>query len=175
MKELLHLDQYQLGIHTPTDGDIRYTRVAARAVLTDDRGRVALMHISTISVYKLPGGGVDDGENIDEGLHREVREETGYQITDECELGFVDEYRYFCGMHQISHAYTARVTRYVGTALTEDEAKRGMELVWVDTLDEAVRLIESGDTVDEEDTKEGLAMMKLRDIAILRSAEELLK
>ena len=172
MKELLRLDQYQLGIHTDTDSNITFTRVAARAVLTDSRGRVALMHISTIAVYKLPGGGVDEGEDILEGLRREVREETGYEITHEREVLAVDEYRYFCGMHQVSHAYAADVTKFVGTTLTENEAKRGMELVWANDIDEAVKWIESGDTTDEEDSAEGLMMMKLRDIAILRATQE---
>jgi ADP-ribose pyrophosphatase YjhB (NUDIX family) len=173
MKELLRLDQYELGMRTATDSDITHTRIAARAVLTDDKGRVALMHISTIAVYKLPGGGVDEGEDILEGLHREVREETGYEIAHEREVVVVDEYRYYCGMHQVSHAYLANVTKFVGTALTENEAKGGMELAWANDIDEAVRLIQSGATTDEEDNVEGLKMMKLRDVAILRAAQEL--
>lgn len=175
MKELLRLDQHELGIHTDSDSDVTYTRIAARAVLINDKGRVALMYISTIAVYKLPGGGVDEDEDILEGLHREVREETGYEITHEREVVVVDEYRYFCGMHQISHAYLADVTNFVGTTLTENEARRGMKLVWADDIEEAVKLIESGNTTDEEDSAEGLTLMKLRDIAILRTAQEYMK
>lgn len=175
MNEPLRLDQYELGIHTDTDSDITYTRVAARVVLTDERGRIGLMNISTIAVYKLPGGGVDEGEDILEGLHREVREETGYEIANEREVVAVDEYRYFCGMHHISHAYAADVARFVGTKLTDNESKRGMELVWAKDVDEAVKWIDSGVATDEEDSAEGLKMMKLRDIAILRAAQEHMK
>lgn len=170
MRHIVLLDQRQLGLGEPGDQAISYTRCAARAVLYNAAGQVAVMYFTTTGSYKLPGGGIDEGENILDALHREIREETGYEITNIKELGEVEEYRYFCGMHQLSYCYTATTDNFVGTELTEKEQNAGMELRWFDTIAQAIAAIESGSKVDEEGSTIGLEMMKLRDIAILEAA-----
>lgn len=42
--------------------------------------RVLLAHRRAIDWWNLPGGAVDPGETVAEGLRREVREETGLEI-----------------------------------------------------------------------------------------------
>lgn len=61
-----------------------------------------------------------------------------------------------------------------GQNLTEEEAAQGMTLEWVDSFDEAVCRIENAKNVDEDGSEVGLKMMKLREIAILRRAQEIL-
>lgn len=60
------------------------TRVAAYAVLVDDRDRILLTWYNgeghATPSWSLPGGGVDYGETAVEGLVREVREEAGYDV-----------------------------------------------------------------------------------------------
>lgn len=170
MRQIALLDQYRLGLKEPSDQAIGYTRRAARAVLYNAAGQVAVMYFTTTGSYKLPGGGIDAGEDTIDALHREIREETGYEITNIKELGEVEEYRYFCGMHQLSYCYTATTDNFVGTELTEKEQNAGMELRWFDTIAQAIAAIESGSKVDEEGSIIGLEMMKLRDIAILEAA-----
>ena len=128
------------------------------------------MHFTATSSYKLPGGGIDEGEDAITALRREIREETGYEITDIKELGEVVEYRYFCGMHQISYCYIATATQFVGTQLTQKEQDGGMELQWFDTITDAITAIESGHNIDEDGSETGLKMMILRDVAILKAA-----
>ena len=58
------------------------TRLAAYAVIVDDRDRVllALWNEPEEPLWTLPGGGVDLHESAEEGAVREVREETGYDV-----------------------------------------------------------------------------------------------
>ena len=171
MRQLALLDQHQLGLREASDQPISYTRRAARAVLFNAAGQVAVMHFTATSSYKLPGGGIDEGEDTSAALHREIREETGYKITDIKELGEVIEYRFFCGMHQISYCYTAAATQFVGTQLTQKEQDGGMELQWFDTIPQAVAASVSGHQVDEDGSPIGLKMMIQRDVAILKAIQ----
>ena len=171
----LTLNQHDLGIHESTDGEIEFTRVAARAVLLNDAGQVAVMNFTVTGSYKLPGGGVDEGEEIETALRREVREETGYEITDIQPIGRVEEDRYFCNMHQTSYCLTAKATDFVGADLTEKEAAQGMNLQWANSFEEAIAWIEGASQLDNDGSEAGLKMMKIREVAILRQAQQTLQ
>lgn len=171
MNHILTQDQHEMGLHEHTDQAISKTREAARAVLTNDRGQVGIMYFTTSGAYKLAGGGIDDGEDVIDALRREVCEEAGYEITDIHELGIVEEQRYFCGIRQISYCYLVRVTDFVGTNLTAGEEAEGMELRWVDSIQDAVDCIEQADNLVEGEPRAGLEMMKVREVAILRSVQ----
>lgn len=59
-------------------------RLAAYALVVSDRGILATEFSDRTAVpglWSLPGGGLDDGENPSQTVHREVMEETG-QLTD---------------------------------------------------------------------------------------------
>ncbi|MBA2954704.1 NUDIX domain-containing protein [Nocardioides sp. MAH-18] len=58
------------------------TRLGAYAVITrDDHVLLALWNEPAVATWTLPGGGVELGESLEEGAVREVREETGYDVT----------------------------------------------------------------------------------------------
>jgi 8-oxo-dGTP pyrophosphatase MutT (NUDIX family) len=63
-------------------------RRAARVILLDEAGRVLLFrggdpHRPEAGTWWFtPGGGIDDGESVEDAARREVREETGLVITD---------------------------------------------------------------------------------------------
>ena len=63
-------------------------RHAARVILLDESGRVLLFrggdpHRPEAGTWWFtPGGGLDDGETVEQAARREVREETGLVITD---------------------------------------------------------------------------------------------
>ena len=62
---------------------LRYdTRLAAYAVVVDEQDRVllALWNEPAEPLWVLPGGGVELHETVEEGVVREVREETGYAV-----------------------------------------------------------------------------------------------
>jgi len=171
MKIISHFDQHELGYKSPDDRPVDYVRRAARAVVINDVGQIALMHFSKTGSYKLPGGGIDEGESIESALLREVREESGYEITDVRELGIIEEDRYYCAMHQTSYCFIAKAGLFVGTELTEKENAEGMRLVWVESIEKAVVAIEGNKMLDENGDWIGHEMMKLREIAILQAAQ----
>jgi 8-oxo-dGTP diphosphatase len=60
------------------------TRLAAYAVIVDDRERILLTWYNGKRrgepMWTLPGGGVEYAETLEEAVVREVREETGYIV-----------------------------------------------------------------------------------------------
>ncbi|HEX5086729.1 MAG TPA: NUDIX domain-containing protein [Nocardioides sp.] len=58
------------------------SRLAAYAVVVDDQDRLLLALWNELAepLWTLPGGGVELDETIEEGVVREVREETGYDV-----------------------------------------------------------------------------------------------
>lgn len=50
--------------------------VSQKAILTDKKGRVLMMEKAGKTHWDLPGGKLDEGEDMAEGIAREIREET---------------------------------------------------------------------------------------------------
>jgi 8-oxo-dGTP pyrophosphatase MutT (NUDIX family) len=56
-------------------------RPSVSAVIFDGRGRLLLQQRSDGGQWGLPGGSVEIGESVHDAVIREVREETGLQVT----------------------------------------------------------------------------------------------
>lgn len=61
------------------DDKIIFQRNAARAIVLDGED-VLLLYTERYHDYTLPGGGIDEGEDVIAGLVRELEEETGRKI-----------------------------------------------------------------------------------------------
>ena len=107
-------------------------REAARAIVLDADKNVALLRVANKNYYKLPGGGIENGEDRTAALQRECMEEIGCSVEIVGEVGSVVEYRKMFGIKQISYCYVARVKGEKGTpALTPEELSAGFEPVWI--------------------------------------------
>ncbi len=124
-------------------------RRCSRGIIEKD-GKVALMHVSKLGFYKLPGGGIKFGETNEEGFKREALEEAGTNVEISENPGVVIEWRDGFKLMQISYVFFAKVLGDLQTnSLEEDELAEGFKLIWVDSR-EALKLVESSDTSDYE-------------------------
>jgi len=146
-------------------------RVAARAVVFDTEGKVALLHVTKKGYHKLPGGGVEEGEDIPTALARELQEEIGCAVRNIQELGIIEEYRsHKFNEHQTSHCFVADLSGEKGVPhLDDDEVAEGSEPVWV-SLEEAIAILDEVD-VDAY----GVKFMRLRDLTFLKEAQRILR
>lgn len=117
-------------------------RRAARAIIL--RGdKIALMYVQKDNYYKLPGGGIEEGESIQEALIREVAEEANASIKIDRPIGFIIEYRNHFKQLQISYCFlTTYVEDDVWHKRTDEEERIGLSLNWV-RLEEALTLIKT--------------------------------
>lgn len=121
----------------PLDNKSVFQRKATRAIAL--RGESILMlYTERYHDYSLPGGGLDEGEDLVEGMIRELVEETGAKnILDIKEFGIYEEYRPwykpdFDVQHMISYCFTCTVDEKLGdTAFEKHEVSNGMKPVWI--------------------------------------------
>lgn len=165
---ILVLDQNKMdsNVHAH-DRSTYFSREAARAVLTDAAGRIALMHVIGGDYYKLPGGGIDEGEEVQDALSRELLEETGSTVDVTTYLGSVIEWRDSKKFKQVSHAFKVVLRNMISEPnLTQDEIDEGFELIWALGIEEAITLIST--KINDKDVN--LSFMSRRDVAILEAA-----
>lgn len=128
--------------------EIREYREAARAVLFDERGLIPLLYVSKYRFHKLPGGGIEPGENRIEALIREAREEVGSAVEITGELGKVVEYR-AADFQQTSYCFTGNIVSKGEPTFTEREIAHGFQLVWM-PLDDAIAAVDQDRALNRE-------------------------
>jgi len=95
-------------------------RPSVRGIIIKD-GKIAMIHSLKYDYYKLPGGGIEEGEAYEETLIREVKEESGLVVKPESirEFGYVrrmekgkvddifiqDNYYYLCEAEEITEQH----------------------------------------------------------------------
>lgn len=140
-------------------------RYAARGVLFFQSGKVAMLYMRGNGFYKLPGGGIEAGEDCKAAFLREVEEETGCHCEIVRALGTIEEHKRRTGFCQRSFCYLARVTDEVGVrAYTPSERRLGMELHILPSND-ALHAMERS---LEQCRDYRMRFMLLRDLTILR-------
>lgn len=130
LKELLHPEL------KTRKGNILRRHAARGIVLREDK--ILLLFTERYNDFSLPGGGVDDGEEITVALQRELEEETGAREVHVKEhYGFIEEYRphwrpEYDLMHMTSHFFLCDVAEELADVRMESyEIANGMKPVWV--------------------------------------------
>jgi len=124
-------------------------RQAARAVVFDRDGRIALLNVSKKNYHKLPGGGIEAGESVLDALKRECREEIGCEIEVAGEIGEIVEYLKMFNINQTSFCYMAKLVGEKGKpAFMPGEIEDGFMVQWVE-FDDAKHIFSSEEPVDK--------------------------
>ena len=138
-------------------------RLTARAIVKNQDEQYAVMYSYKFDLYSLPGGGVEDGENALDALHREILEETGCTCDEIRELGIVEENRASLDYTQINYYYVVTTTHDPGeNHLTEAEQASRTVVQW-HSFERMVQLIEN----QRFDRVQG-KYLQARDVAALR-------
>lgn len=173
MSLLLTIREQDFEPNTPQQDTAQFRqRRAARAVLLDDNNQVYLLNVSKHGYHKLPGGGIDAGEEIKQALERELMEEVGCAAKIIADLGEIVEYRDHedGGLQQVSYCYLARQTGpQQESALEHGEIEDGMLEVKAEDIDAAISLLEQ----DKPDSLLGRFIQK-RDLCFLQAAKKVL-
>lgn len=145
MKVIREIHHYDLSLDTPSEvseNSIKFeVRKAARAVLLNSKGEIYLLHATKDGYFKLPGGGIEEDEDILGALRREVLEEVGCPIDIIAPIGCVIEFRRYFEQLQFSYAFLCIQTGSIThTEFTEQEIEDGFIGNWF-SFDEAVNLL----------------------------------
>lgn len=107
-------------------------RYGARGIVKREDGLIAVFNKKAKNEYKLPGGGIDKGEQPEVAFKREVLEETGCEVEDVKLLGITKELKSQGNFQQISYVFSSKVIKDTGTLhMTQKEKDEGGELVWL--------------------------------------------
>lgn len=147
MKLLLTLDEKDYTEDMPV-----FEKYTVRAIICN--GDKFIMQRSRAGEYKIPGGGVEEGESYIETIIREVREEVGLivkpeSITEIGEILEIREDRMCKGQKYVCHSLFYRCEieeETVPTEMTFSEIEKGFEPVW----ERLEKIVERNDEIQKE-------------------------
>ncbi len=148
------IKQYSQNYLDPPDK----VRVASRGLLIEN-DRILLSYEANTDVYMSPGGGMENGESLEECCIREFKEETGY-IVDPIEHFIVINEYCFETMY-VSNYFICKRTGESPQSLTDIEIEHGLKPVWI-KIDKALELFSK-----YPEKREDIASLYLREYTVL--------
>ncbi len=125
---------------------------AARTVIVDENNLVALIDVRNGEYYKIPGGGIEEGENEQQAARREAMEEAGCEIEIVQKISkqqFVDNNPKYGGetTHHSVCFLARKIGKNINTSFDDWESSNQMKLIWV-TFEKAIELFTNVKTDD---------------------------
>ena len=121
-----------------------HDRQIVRAVVFDDDKNFYFVRANrdddfgVSTLIETSGGGVEDGEDLQEAIHRELKEELGIESEIICKIGVVSDYYNLIHRHNINNYYLCRAVSFGDKHLTSEEIKDFHLSTLKMTYDEAV-------------------------------------
>lgn len=133
-------------------------RPSARGIIIKDN-KILLSHELNTGVYMTPGGGLEEGETLQECCVRELREETGYEVIPIKPFVTVNEYSF--ETLYISNYFICEIKGEAKQSLTKIEIEHGITPEWVD-INDAIRIFSVYDTKPQD-----IRSLYLREFTVL--------
>lgn len=133
-------------------------RPSARGILVEN-GKILLSYEKNTGVYMSPGGGLEDGETLEECCIREIREETGTDVVPLKRFITINEYCFETLYN--SNYFLCKKTGESKPSLTENEIEHGITPVWLD-IEEALEIF--GNYASK---REDIASLYLREFTVI--------
>lgn len=169
-KNIATITDKDFNIEEKINQDNPIIRVGARGIITNDNGEIAIIYKKNKNEYKLPGGGVEDGENTEIAFKRECEEELGCQIEILEKLGTVEEYKSQENFKQLSFVYLGyKKADLEANKLTTQEQEEGTRFIWLPKTEALDKMRASLNNLKSSkyDNVYRTRFMVLRDIKIL--------
>lgn len=107
-------------------------RKAARGIVLDEEGNIAVFYKKNKNMYKLPGGGLENEESYENAFVREVKEEVGCEVKITDCLGYIEEYKTKSNYMQTSFVFIGKIIKKLDNLfLTDMEKDEGGERLWL--------------------------------------------
>lgn len=144
-------------------------REACRGIVISDE-KILLTHEVNTDQWFVPGGGVEDGESLEDCCIRELAEETGYTV--EAKRRYLTINEYYEEWHFVSHYYICDCVGETARKLTEREAQAGLEPRWI-PLQEAMDIFSRHqDYAAEDEMKRGAYLREYEALMRLKNEGE---
>ena len=117
-----------------------HKRLAARGVIVNDDGLIAILNKQKKNEYKRVGGGIDEGESPEEAFKREVSEEAGAKIDNIRLIGTIEERKSHDNFCQTSYVFVADAVSVEEPNYTQKEIDEGSRTLWM-SVDDAMAAI----------------------------------
>lgn len=157
--ELQIITQYAKTYSDPPERE----RVGCRAIVIE-KGKVLLSWEERKNVYMSPGGGVEEGETLEECVVRELCEEAGLRVKPIKHLLRVDEYCF--ETLWVNNYFVCEIEGECERHLTESEEYNGVKPVWID-IEKAIEIFS-----EYESKREDQASLYLREYTVLKKLKD---
>ena len=134
-------------------------RAGCRGLVVKDN-KILLSYEGRTGVYMSPGGGVEDGETLEECVIRELQEETGYKVKPVAPFLKVEEYAYEVLWE--NNYFICEIEGECERSLTESEEYNKVSAVWVE-IDKAIEIFS-----DYQSYPTDKASLYLREYTVLK-------
>lgn len=154
---------------------IDHDRLIARAIVYDEEGFYYFVRahrdddFGKATLIETSGGGIEEGEDLEIAIKRELKEELGADVDVICKIGVVSDYYNLIHRHNINNYFLCKVKAFGDKNLTQDEIECFHLSTLKMTYDEAVREYEKCST-----TRLG-RLVANRELPVLRAVKEILR
>ena len=106
---------------------VTHDRQIVRAIVFDGDGYFYFVRVDRDDDFgkavciETAGGGVENGEDLEIAIHRELKEELGATVDVICKIGVVSDYYNLIKRHNINNYYLCRVESFGEKHMTDDE------------------------------------------------------